>query len=134
MESKSKYIEPDNMESLITSIKEQTNMLKSRALQRTTTDSGENLKKQLSNEISRTDLNYSKGLIDSLTSDNRSLHEDVEDFRAALENIVADFKGVKRDLEKEKLRGMKIEFLEEQLRLERLKCEQLGESNSKIKE
>lgn len=134
MDPKSKYIEPDNMESLITSIKEQTNKLKSRALQRTTTDSGENLKKQISNEISRTDLNYSKSLIDNLISDNRSLHEDVEDFRAALENIVADFKGVKRDLEKEKLRGMKIEFLEEQLRLERLKCEQLGESNSKIKE
>lgn len=134
MDPKIKLQEPDNMESLISSIKEQTNKLKSRAFQRTATDSSEILKKQITNEISRTDLNYSKSLIDNLISDNRSLHEDVEDFRAVLENIVADFKSVKRDLEKEKLRGMKIEFLEEQLRLEKNKCEQLGKGNSKIKE
>jgi hypothetical protein len=134
MEGKSKIPESDNMESLITSIKEQTNKLKTRALMRTTTDSSENSKKVIPNEISRTDLNYSKSLIDSLISDNRSLHEDVEDFRAALETIVADFKEVRRSLEKERLRGMKIEFLEEQLRLEKVKCEQLQESNSKIKE
>lgn len=134
MEGKPKFTESDNMESLITSIKEQTNKLKSRALMRTTLDSSDTSKKIIPAEVSRTDLNYSKSLIDSLISDNRSLHEDVDDFRAALETIVTNFKEVKRTLEKEKLRGMKIEFLEEQLRLEKLKCEQLHESNSKIKE
>ena len=126
--------EPDNMESLITSIKEQTFKLKSRAMQRTITDFQKEVGKNISNEISRTDLNYSKSLIDNLMSDNKSLHEDVEDFRAALEAIVNNFKEVKRDLEKEKLRGMKIEFLEEQLKQEKLKCDQLNESNSKIKD
>ena len=127
--------EEDNMESLITSIKEQTHKLKSRALQRSTTEvQQEVVKKNISNEISRTDLNYSKSLIDNLMSDNRSLHEDVEDFRAALETIVQNFKEVKRELEKEKLRGMKIEFLEEQLKQERLKSDQLTGSNTKIKE
>ena len=123
--------EEDNMESLITSIKEQTHKLKSRALQRSTTEvQQEVVKKNISNEISRTDLNYSKSLIDNLMSDNRSLHEDVEDFRAALETIVQNFKEVKRELEKEKLRGMKIEFLEEQLKQERLKSDQLTGSNT----
>lgn len=127
--------EVDNMESLISSIKEQTSKLKSRAMQRSATDfqkDGE--KSEISNEISRTDLNYSRNLIDNLMSDNKSLHEDVEDFRAALESIVNNFKEVKRDLEKEKLRGMKIEFLEEQLKQEKQKCDNLNDSNAKIKE
>lgn len=125
----------DNMESLITSIKEQTSKLKSRAMQRCTTEvQQEGIKKNISNEILRTDLNYSKSLIENLMADNKSLHEDVEDFRAALETIATNFKEVKRELEKEKLRSMKIEFLEEQLKQDKLKCDQLADSNSKIKE
>jgi chromosome segregation ATPase len=127
--------ETENMESLITSIKEQTFKLKTRALQRNATEyHQEGVKKQISNEICRTDLNYSKNLIENLMSDNKSLHEDVEDFRAALEAIANDFKDVKRELEKEKLRGMKIEFLEDQLKQEKAKCDQLVQSNTKIKE
>jgi hypothetical protein len=81
-----KGTDTDSMESLISSIKEQTNQLKSRALQRTAPDFQSDFsKRQASNEFSRTDLNYSKSLIDNLMSDNKSLHEDIEDFRAALE-------------------------------------------------
>ncbi|OMJ79318.1 hypothetical protein SteCoe_20699 [Stentor coeruleus] len=116
-------------------IKEQAYKMKFRALQKSAIEGQhDGVNEHTSNEISRTDLNYSKNLIENLMSDNRSLHEDVEDFRTALESVVSNFKEVKRELEKERLRGMKIEFLEEQLKQEKLKCEQLSESNSKIKE
>lgn len=81
----------------------------------------------------RPDLNYTTTLIRNLVVDNKSLHEDVEDFRAVLDMVAGKVKDLKKELENEKIRGQKIEFLEEQIAQERKKSDSLADSNFRLK-
>ncbi|CAG9319514.1 unnamed protein product [Blepharisma stoltei] len=82
----------------------------------------------------KSDLNYTQTLIRNLISDNKSLHEDVEDFRVVLEAVADKLKDLKKELDNEKIRGQKVDFLEEQISQERKKGDSLAESNFRLKE
>jgi hypothetical protein len=77
--------------------------------------------------------------MDNLLMDNRMLHEDIDDFKKALHHIMNKYRELKvnstqRELELEKLKNMRIEFLEQQMKREKEKSHKLILQNIRLKE
>lgn len=77
--------------------------------------------------------------MDNLLMDNRMLHEDIDDFKKALHQIMNKYRELKvnstqRELELEKLKNMRIEFLEQQMKREKEKSHKLILQNIRLKE
>lgn len=153
-------MEIQNMNYLITSIKQETSKLKVKTTQRNLIEnvksrytdlppsgklspiSSQEPKEQFSQsklplppqETLRTDITTTKLLIENLIQDNKMLHEDIEDFKMTLEILVDKLKDTKRELEVEKLKNARIDILEQQIVKEQNRKQGLLQQHLKLKE
>mmetsp|Transcript_27343 Transcript_27343/g.49197 ORF Transcript_27343/g.49197 Transcript_27343/m.49197 type:complete len:270 (-) Transcript_27343:469-1278(-) len=82
----------------------------------------------------RVDLHCSKALIESLVWDNKAYHEDLDDFKRVLEMSVKKCRELQKELQMERLKTSRLEFLEQQLSRERSKSQRLLNVNLRLKE
>jgi len=91
-------------------------------------------KSAISFQANKHEYSYSKSLIGNLILDNKSLQEDLNDYRRVMEEITSKYKVVQKELEAEKLKGKKIELLEQELAHEKSQSDKMQKATNKLKE
>ena len=124
-----------NMGSLISSLREQTSLLRKKLGESMRSDSRKSSLPPSGRQTpsDRSDLNYSKVLIENILADNQALQEDLLYYKDVFDEITANYKLLRRQLAFEETKAANTELLEQRLERERQATEELRGQNKELK-